>query len=56
MGFTLLYRLLMSDNAVTRPKRLLAQGIDPNAKKQADEKILQEKRDKTRSSRVVAKS
>ncbi|WP_205395331.1 Arm DNA-binding domain-containing protein, partial [Salmonella enterica] len=37
-------------------KRLLDQGIDPNAKKQADEKILQEKRDKTRSSRVVAKS
>lgn len=37
-------------------KRLLAQGIDPNAKKQADEKVLQEKRDKTRSFRVVAKS
>ncbi|MBJ2526825.1 integrase arm-type DNA-binding domain-containing protein, partial [Salmonella enterica subsp. enterica serovar Albany] len=37
-------------------KKLLAQGIDPNAKKQADEKVLQEKRDKTRSFRVVAKS
>jgi len=37
-------------------KRLLAQGIDPNAKKQADKKVLPEKRDKTRSFRVVAKS
>ncbi len=37
-------------------KKLLAQGIDPNAKKQADEKALQEKRDKTRSFRVVARS
>ncbi|EDT2962635.1 hypothetical protein EL09_21905 [Salmonella enterica subsp. enterica] len=32
MGFTLLYRLSMPDNAMTRPKRLLALGIDPNAK------------------------
>ena len=37
-------------------KKLLAQGIDPNAKKQADEKVQQEKRDKTRSFRVVAKN
>lgn len=36
-------------------KRLLAQGLT-RTQKQADEKILQEKRDKTRSSRVVAKS
>ncbi|VUC82166.1 putative P4-type integrase [Salmonella sp. NCTC 11881] len=37
-------------------KRLLDQGIDPNAKNRLMKKILQEKRDKTRSSRVVAKS
>ncbi len=37
-------------------KRLLVKGIDPNAKKQAGEKVRQEKRDKTRSFRVVAKS
>lgn len=36
-------------------KRLLDQGLT-RTQKQADEKILQEKRDKTRSFRVVAKS
>lgn len=37
-------------------KRLLAQGIDPNAKKQAEAKELKAKRDNTRSFRVVAKA
>ncbi len=36
-------------------KRLLDQGLT-RTQKQADEKILQEKRDKTRSFRVVAKA
>ena len=35
---------------------LLAQGIDPNAKKQAEAKELNAKRDKTRSFTVVAKA
>lgn len=37
-------------------KRLLAQGIDPNAKKQAEVKELKAKRDNTRSFRTVAKA
>jgi integrase len=37
-------------------RRLLAQGIDPNAKKQAEVKELKAKRDKTRSFRIVAKA
>jgi len=37
-------------------KRLLAQGIDPNAKKQAAVKEQKAKRDKTRSFEVVAKT
>ena len=37
-------------------RRLLAQGIDPNAKKQAEVKELKAKRDKTRSFSVVAKA
>lgn len=37
-------------------KRLLAQGIDPNAKKQAEVKELKAKRDKTRTFTVVAKA
>ena len=37
-------------------RRLLAQGIDPNAKKQAEVKELKAKRDKTRSFRTVAKA
>lgn len=37
-------------------KRLLAQGIDPNAKKQAKVKELKAKRDNTRSFRTVAKA
>lgn len=37
-------------------RRLLAQGIDPNAKKQAEVKELKAKRDNTRSFRTVAKA
>lgn len=37
-------------------KRLLAQGIDPNAKKQAEFKELKAKRDKTRCFALVAKA
>ncbi|EPA0278538.1 MULTISPECIES: tyrosine-type recombinase/integrase [Enterobacteriaceae] len=37
-------------------RRLLAQGIDPNAKKQAEAKELKAKRDNTRSFRTVAKA
>lgn len=37
-------------------KRLLAQGIDPNAKKQAEVKELKAKRDKTRCFALVAKA
>ncbi|HBY9539990.1 TPA: integrase arm-type DNA-binding domain-containing protein [Klebsiella aerogenes] len=37
-------------------RRLLAQGIDPNAKKQAEVKELKTKRDKTRTFTVVAKA
>ncbi len=37
-------------------KRLLAQGTDPNAKKQADVKELKAKRDNTRSFKAVAKA
>lgn len=37
-------------------RRLLAQGIDPNAKKQAKVKELKAKRDNTRSFRTVAKA
>lgn len=37
-------------------KRLLAQGIDPNVKKQAEVKELKAKRDNTRSFRFVAKA
>ncbi|HHS9832582.1 TPA: tyrosine-type recombinase/integrase [Klebsiella variicola subsp. variicola] len=37
-------------------RRLLAQGIDPNTKKQAEVKELKAKRDKTRSFRTVAKA
>lgn len=37
-------------------RRLLAQGIDPNAKKQAEVKELKAKRDKTRSFAMVAKA
>lgn len=37
-------------------KRLLAQGIDPNAKKQAEVKELKAKRDNTRAFRTVAKA
>ena len=37
-------------------RRLLAQGIDPNAKKQAEVKALKAKRDNTRSFRTVAKA
>lgn len=37
-------------------RRLLAQGIDPNAKKQAEVKELKAKRDKTRTFAVVAKA
>lgn len=37
-------------------KRLLAQGIDPNAKKQAEVKELKAKRDNTRSFKAVAKA
>ncbi len=37
-------------------KRLLAQGIDPNAKKQAEVKGLKAKRDNTRSFKPVAKA
>ncbi|MBV8044626.1 integrase arm-type DNA-binding domain-containing protein [Pluralibacter sp.] len=37
-------------------RRLLAQGIDPNAKKQAEVKELKAKRDKTRSFSMVAKA
>lgn len=37
-------------------RRLLAQGIDPNAKKQAEVKELKAKRDNTRSFRFVAKA
>ena len=37
-------------------RRLLAQGIDPNAKKQAEVKELKAKRDNTRSFRAVAKA
>lgn len=37
-------------------KRLLAQGIDPNTKKQAEVKELKAKRDNTRSFRAVAKA
>ncbi|WP_421505020.1 tyrosine-type recombinase/integrase [Erwinia rhapontici] len=37
-------------------RRLLAQGIDPNAKKQAEVKELKAKRDNTRSFSVVAKA
>lgn len=37
-------------------RRLLAQGIDPNAKKQAEVKELKAKRDKTRSFSIVAKA
>lgn len=37
-------------------RRLLAQGIDPNAKKQAEVTELKAKRDNTRSFRVVAKA
>ena len=37
-------------------KRLLAQGIDPNAKKQTEAKELKAKRDNTRAFKVVAKS
>ena len=37
-------------------RRLLAQGIDPNAKKQAEVKELKAKRDSTRSFRTVAKA
>ncbi|EMX8596755.1 integrase arm-type DNA-binding domain-containing protein [Enterobacter hormaechei] len=37
-------------------RRLLAQGIDPNAKKQAEVKELKGKRDNTRSFRTVAKA
>lgn len=37
-------------------RRLLAQGIDPNAKKQAEVKELKAKRDKTRTFTVVAKA
>lgn len=39
-----------------RGQKAAGSGDWPERKKQADEKILQEKRDKTRSSRVVAKS
>lgn len=37
-------------------KRFLAQGIDPNAKKQAEVKELKAKRDNTRTFTVVAKA
>ncbi len=37
-------------------RRLLAQGIDPNAKKQAEVKELKAKRDNTRTFRTVAKA
>ncbi|MBQ5145263.1 DUF4102 domain-containing protein [Klebsiella pneumoniae] len=37
-------------------RRLLAQGIDPNAKKQTEAKELKAKRDNTRSFRTVAKA
>ncbi|WP_038918513.1 integrase arm-type DNA-binding domain-containing protein [Dickeya sp. MK7] len=37
-------------------RKLLAQGIDPNAKKQAEVKELKAKRDNTRSFRTVAKA
>lgn len=37
-------------------RRLLAQGIDPNTKKQAEVKELKAKRDKTRTFTVVAKA
>lgn len=37
-------------------RRLLAQGIDPNAKKQSEVKELKAKRDKTRSFSIVAKA
>ncbi|EGW1917256.1 DUF4102 domain-containing protein [Salmonella enterica] len=37
-------------------KRLLAQGIDPNAKKQAEVKELKAKRDNTRSFKSVTKA
>lgn len=37
-------------------RRLLAQGIDPNAKKQAEVKELKAKRDKTRTFAMVAKA
>lgn len=37
-------------------KRLLAQGIAPNAKKQAEVKELKAKRDKTRCFAMVAKA
>ncbi|MCP6752515.1 integrase arm-type DNA-binding domain-containing protein [Klebsiella pneumoniae] len=37
-------------------RRLLAQGIDPNAKKQAEVKEIKAKRDNTRSFRTVAKA
>lgn len=37
-------------------RRLLAQGIDPNAKKHAEVKELKAKRDKTRSFSIVAKA
>ncbi|AXF75437.1 integrase arm-type DNA-binding domain-containing protein [Erwinia tracheiphila] len=37
-------------------RRLLAQGIDPNARKQAEVKELKAKRDKTRSFSIVAKA
>ncbi|MGV3346178.1 tyrosine-type recombinase/integrase [Enterobacteriaceae bacterium LUAb1] len=39
-----------------KARRLLAQGIDPNARKQAEVKELKAKRDKTRSFTVVTKS
>ncbi|RLM10365.1 hypothetical protein BIY27_14630 [Gibbsiella quercinecans] len=37
-------------------KKLLAAGIDPSAKKQADNKTIQEKRNNTRAFKTVAKS
>ena len=37
-------------------KKLLASGVDPSAKKQADNKTIQEKRNNTRAFKTVAKS